>query len=276
VSTTLRRLALPVALLVVGLPAGIGAVMAMSHDEAPKEASDSFKPISQGSIPRNQRHAQARWEKVTSFTGEGPAERSFAIEDGAIQWKADWRCGSGKFRIGVGRKSEENRLLVDTRCPDAGEEISSGDGPGRLQLSASTTWRVALSQQVDTALEEQPLPGMTRASLLARGRFHPIQKKGEGMVSLYRLESGRLALRYEDFYTSPSPGLELWLSRAEEPRSTLDARRASYVKAGTPRSTYGSYNQLLPRGVDAAKIESIVIWCPAVTIAFSGASLTAT
>lgn len=274
-STTLRRLALPLALLVVGLPVGIGAVMAMGHDEAPREASDSFKPISQGSIPRSQRNAQARWENVTSLTGSGPSEKSFAIEDGAIQWKADWRCSSGKLRIGVGRKPGEAKPLVDTSCPDAGAEISSGDGPGTLRMSASAPWRVAVSQQVDTALEEPPLGGMTRAAVLARGRFHPIQKQGEGMVSLYRLPSGRLALRYEDFYTSPSPGLELWLSEAKEPRSTLDARRASYVNAGTPRSTYGSYNQLLPRGVDADQIDSIVIWCPAVTIAFSAAALNA-
>lgn len=274
-STTLRRLALPLALLVVGLPVGIGAVMAMGNDEAPREASDSFKPISQGSIPRGQRNAQARWETVSSFIGAGAAEEPFAIEDGAIQWKADWTCSSGKLRMSVGRTSGEDRALVDTSCPDAGAEISSGDGSGTLRVSASAPWRVAVAQQVDTALEEPPLPGMTRAALLARGHFHPIQKQGEGMVALYRLESGRLALRYEDFYTSPSPGLELWLSEATDPRSTLGARRASHVNAGTPRSTYGSYNQLLPHGVDADQIDSIVIWCPAVTIAFSAASLTA-
>jgi len=269
----MRRLALPLALLVVGLPIGIGAVMAMGPEEAPQEASESFMPISQGSIPRDQRTAQARWEEVSTFTGAGPAEKSFTIAKGAVQWKADWMCSSDKFRMSAGRRSEESKLLVDTSCPDFGAESSTGDGPGELQVTASARWRVVVSQQVDTELEEAPLAGMTEASLLARGRFHPVQKQGEGSVSLYELEDGRLALRYEDFYTSPSPGLELWLSRAKNPDSTLDARDAPYENAGTPRSTFGSYNQLLPRGIGADEIDSLVIWCPAVEIAFSAASL---
>ncbi|MDQ3435467.1 MAG: DM13 domain-containing protein [Actinomycetota bacterium] len=273
-STTIRRLALPLALLVVGLPVGIGAVVAMGSGEPPQEASDSFRPISRGSIPRDERHAQARWDKVSTFTGAGAAEKSFAIAEGANQWKADWRCSSGKLRMSVGRKSEATRVLVDTSCPDFGAESSTGDGPGRLQVTASAPWRVVIEQEVDTALEEPPLAGMTKASLLTRGRFHPIQKQGEGTMSLYRLGGGRLALRFEDFYTSPSPGLELWLSRAKNPNSTLDARDAPYVNAGKPRSTFGSYNQLLPREIGADEIDSIVIWCPAVQIAFSAAPLT--
>lgn len=256
VSTALRRLALPLAILSVGLPVGIGAVMAMRPSEAPQEASES-----------------GRWEQVRTFTGVGAAERSFAIAEGAIQWKAEWTCSSGNFRMSVGRDSSDDKLVADTSCPDAGTETSTGEGSGRLQVSASGPWRVVISQQVDTALEEPPLPGMTKASLLARGSFHPIQRNGEGRVSLHRLPNGRLALRYEDFYTSPSPGPELWLSRATNPQSTLDAREAPYTIAGTPRSTFGSYNQLLPRGVRAEELGSIVVWCPAVSIAFSAAPL---
>jgi hypothetical protein len=210
---------------------------------------------------------------VETFRGDGAGEEAFSIDDGSVQWQANWECRSGKMRMVVEPGSGERKTLADTTCPDVGSERSTGDGSGKLRVSASGPWQVAVRQQVDTALEEPPLPGMTRDALLARGRFHPIQKKGEGSVSLYRLANGRLALRYEDFYTSPSPGLELWLSEADDPRSTLDARRASYVDAGTPRSTYGSYNQVLPRSADPDKIDSIVIWCPAVTIAFSAAEL---
>lgn len=264
---------MPLVLLVVGLPVGIGAVMALGDDEAPTEASDSFRPVSQGSIPRNERHSQPRWQQVASFTGAGPAEKSFAIADGAIQWKADWKCSSGKLRLSAVRRSEESKVLVDSSCPDAGAEISTGDGPGRLQVIASAPWRVVVAQQIDTALEEPPLVGMTRASLLARGRVRPIQKKGEGTVSLYRVRGGRLALRLEDLYTSPSTGLELWVSEAKNPDSTLDARDAPYVNVGAPRSTFGSYNQMLPPQIRADQVDSIVIWCPAVQIAFSAASL---
>jgi len=273
VSTTLRKLAPPLALLVVGLPVGIGAVIAMGNDEAPKEASESFQRISQGSIPRDERHSQARWEKVTSFSGTEPVEKSIAIADGALQWKAGWKCSSGRLRMSVGRRAGADKALVDSSCPDAGEEISTGDGPGRLQVDGSAPWKVVVAQQIDTALEEPALAGMTRASLLARGRVHRIQKQGEGTVSLHRLPGGRLALRFEDFYTSPSQGLELWLSEAKDPDSTLDARDAPHVNVGSPRSTLGSYNHLLPRRIRADQVDSIVIWCPAVQIAFSAAPL---
>jgi hypothetical protein len=152
-------------------------------------------------------------------------------------------------------------------------EASTGTGPADLQVSASAAWRILVRQQVDTALQEPALRGMTAASLLARGRFHGIQKHGEGTVSLYRLASGRLALRFENFYTSPSPGLRVWLSRAPNVRSTLEARRAKYADTGVIRSTLGSYNQMLPASVRADEVHSVVIWCPTVLIAFAAAPL---
>ena len=273
---TARKLALPVAFLAVGLPVGVAAVMAMGEDaeEAERGADKAaFKSISTSASDRDARRAEARWEHVASFTGAGPAKESFDIADGAIQWRADWRCRAGRLRLSLGRGSQDGKVVADSDCPDTGSELSLGHGLGNVRVSASGRWEVAVRQQVDTALEERPLAGMTETTLISRGRFHPIQKKGEGTVSLYRLPGGRLALRYEDFYTTPSPGLELWLSSDADPRSTLDARRASHVNAGGMRSTFGSFNQLLPRKVGADKVRSIVIWCPTVTIAFAAAPL---
>ena len=272
---TVRGLVLPVAFLAVGLPVGIGAVMAMGDEEAAEKASDkaAFKSISTTASGRDDRRAEARWEEVATFHGAGAAAESFDIARGAIQWRTNWRCRSGRLQLNVGRESQEGKAVVDTSCPDAGTQSALGHGRGSVRVNASGDWRVVVKQQVDRALEEPPLRGMTDARLISRGRFRPIQKKGEGTVSLYRLPSGRLALRYENFYTSPSPGLELWLSRARNPDSTLDARRAEHIDAGGVRSTFGSYNQMLPREVSAGDIDSIVIWCPTVTIAFAAAPL---
>lgn len=272
---TVRKLAFPIAFLAVGLPVGIWAVMAMGDPEAAEKASDkaAFRSVSTTALRGDDLRAEARWDKVTSLTGAGSAERSFHIARRAIQWRANWSCKSGKLRLSAGRGSQDGKLLADTSCPDAGTEILVGHGPARVQVRASDRWRVTVKEQVDTALEEPPLAGMTDASRLSRGHFHRIQKRGEGTVSLHRLPSGRLALRYEKFYTAPSPGLELWLSSARNPKSTLDARRAPHVNAGALRSTYGSYNQLLPRGIGADRFDSIVVWCPTVQIAFSAAPL---
>lgn len=275
-NNTARRLALPVAFLAVGLPAGIGAVIAMREDpDEAQKASDkaAFKSISTTASRPEERRAEARWERVTSVQGKDSASRSFEISRRAIQWRADWRCRSGNLALRVGRSSQQSKVATASSCPDAGRETALGHGDGTLEVSASGPWRVVVSQQVDTALVEAPLAAMTAATRIARGRFRPIQKKGEGTVSLHRLPSGRLALRYERFYSSPSPGLEVWLSEARDPRSTLASRRARHVNVGRIRSTLGSYNQVLPRSVRADRVRSVIIWCPTVQIAFAAAPL---
>jgi hypothetical protein len=114
---------------------------------------------------------------------------------------------------------------------------------------------------------------MSPGALLASGRFHSIQNHGEGTVSLYRLPTGRLALRFDKLYVSASPGLRVWLTTSGKINSTLDARQAHHTDAGTLRSTLGSFNQMLPASVSAANVHAVVIWCPTVLIAFAAAPL---
>lgn len=275
-NAALRTLVIPLAFLAIALPAGIGVVMAMGDRDDPTDEESAFTPISRGGTQRVERHAQPRWEQVASFAGNGSAERSFAIAPRAIQWRARWTCTSGTLRMAVGRPAQDTRTLATSSCPDVGVETSVGRGDGRLQVDATGAWQVRVQQQIDTALEEAPLEGMSDASRLLRGRFHDVQKHGEGTVSLHRLPSGRLALRFEDFYTSASPGLKVWLSRERDVKSTLEARQAKYRDVGVVRSTLGSYNQMLPADVDASEVHSIVIWCPTVLIAFSAAPLRTT
>jgi hypothetical protein len=269
-----RKFAIPIVFLAVGLPVGIWAVMAMGDPEEAEKKADkaAFRSVSITATRKDDLRAEARWERVTSFAGSRPAEKSFAIAKGAIQWRANWLCRSGRMQLSIGAASEDRKKVADRNCPDTGKEVHTGDGRGTVDVKASGAWRVSVEQQVDTALEEPPLKGMTKQNLLARGRFYRIQKRGEGSISLFRMPNGRLALRYKNFYTAPSPGLEVWLSAATKPKSTLDSRRAQHVNAGGMRSTYGSYNQMLPATVNANEIRSVIIWCPTVQIAFGAAS----
>jgi hypothetical protein len=272
VKAALRKAALPVAFLAIGLPAGIGVVMAMGdHDKTP-ESTSPFTSIS-GKQGRFARHAEPRWERVTTFAGSAMADRSFAIAAGAIQWRADWSCRAGQFQMAVGEASRDARLVASDSCPDVGTQSSTGTGSGRLRVSASGPWQVVVRQQVDTALNEPPLAGMSDATRLSSGRFHRIQNDGSGVVELHRLPNGRLALRFENFYTSASPGLRVWLSRTRNVKSTLQARQSKHADAGALRSTLGTYNQMLPRGTMADRFHTIVIWCPTVLIAFTAAPL---
>jgi hypothetical protein len=272
VRTSLRKLVVPVVFLAITLPIGIWAVMAMGDHESTSPDESAFTAVASGGHVRVVRHAEPRWERVTSFTGAAAATRSFAVAREAVQWKADWSCRGGAFAMTVDGPSKPMAVRTTT-CPDVGTQTSTGAGGQTLHVSASGPWAVQVSQQVDTALVQQRLPGMTAASLVGRGRFHSIQNHGEGTVAVHKLPSGRLALRFENFYVSASPGLRIWLSSARNVESTLQARQAHHIDAGALRSTLGSYNQMLPASVRAGDFHTVVIWCPTVLIAFAAAPL---
>lgn len=267
--STIRRLALPIALLVVGLPAGLAAVTALGD---PPPDKSPFIPID-GTARAKIRTAEARWEPVSTITGTGSTEASFEIAAGASQWKATMDCDAGRMSVVDDVAGADGGMLAETTCPHSDVKTRTEPGAHRLRVDATGPWRIVVEQQVHTALMRAPLAGMTPDTLVARGRMRSIQRRSVGTIALYRLPSGRLALRFEGFYTTGSPGLEVWLSQARDPDSTLDARDAPHVNAGPLRSTLGSYNQLLPAEVTPAQIKSVVIWCPAVTIAFGAATL---
>jgi hypothetical protein len=269
----LRKLLLPFVFLAVALPVGIGAVMAMGEHKPAADDESAFKAIAPGAHPQFARHAEPRWEPVSRFAGTGAATKTFAIAAHAVQWKADWSCRSGAFGLIVDEATKKPSAVQTSTCPDVGTQSSTGDGRGMLQVSATGPWKVDVSQQVDTALQESRAAGMSASALLGRGSFHSIQNHGEGSVSVYRRPSGRLALRFENFYTSASPGLRIWLSQARNVKSTLEARQAHHIDAGALRSTLGNYNQMLPASVRAGDFHTVVIWCPTVLIAFAAAPL---
>ena len=267
--SAVRRFALPLALLVFGLPAGLMVVMAIGK---PPPDKDPFIPIG-ARTSGQERTAQPRWEPVSTITGTGTTDASFQIAAGAAQWKASMTCDTGRMRVVDVAATGPGEEMADTACPHRGVKTRSDSGVHKLHISASGPWRIVVEQQVHTALVRRPLRGMSAATRVASGRMRTIQRRTEGRVDLYRLPGGRLALRFEDFYTTGSPGLEVWLSRAADPKSTLDARDAPHFNAGQLRSTLGTYNQVLPPEVTAAEIRSIVIWCPTVTIAFGAANM---
>ena len=274
-SALLRRLALPLAFLLIALPVGVGAVTMMGDPKPESELEDSaFQKVDTDARVRRQLRAEPRWEQVAVLTGTGPMTRTVPIGADAIQWRAEWSCRSGAFSMTVGREGAPGQNVATSTCPDVGVESTSGSATAALKVAATGPWRVVVRRQVDTALEEPPMAGMTVATVLARGRFHSIQNRAMGSVEVYGLASGRLALRYEDFYTSASPGLRVWLTGAPNIKTTLQARQAKHIDVGVLRSTLGSYNQVLPATIRVDQFRSIVIWCPTVLIAFGAAPLT--
>jgi hypothetical protein len=216
------------------------------------------------------RKAAPRWEPLARLEGSGPATRSFTVARGAIQWRLRWRCERGSLALSAG-----TRTLARASCPRSGAR--SDVRPGRVSLGVDTpgAWRVVVEQQVDTALHEPPLAAMRAdaARVLGRGRFYDIERFGRGEAVLYRLASGRLALRLAGFVTSANVDLHVWLSRATRPRTTVQADRAQHDDVALLKSTLGDQNYVLPAGTTVADVRSVVIWCEPVQIAYTAATL---
>lgn len=216
--------------------------------------------------------AHPRWEHLTTLSGSGPATEALAVDPDAIQWRARWTCQSGHLSVSV---PDSDPALVDAACPGEGDAYGIDTGEVRLEVDAAGAWQLEVEQQVETPLREPPLDAMNApgAQVLARGSFHGIERHGEGSALLYRLDDGRLALRFEDFGTVATDGIAVWVSAVADPATSREVFEHPYVELGPIKATAGEQNYLLPPDLDADQALSVVIWCVPQRIAFAAAPL---
>ncbi|MGI8946135.1 MAG: DM13 domain-containing protein [Thermoleophilaceae bacterium] len=265
----MRRALAILALAPAALMLGCGS----SSDDG--ERADPFQKVDP-QVTKVGARAAPRWEPLATVSGSGSKQRTVEISERAIQWRARWRCmGKGRLSLSVDPRPRSAPERPGGRCPGKGEDEWIQTGRQTLKVEATGRWRVVIEQQVDTALREPPLKAMRspKAKVLSSGRFYEIERRGRGKVSLYRLPSGRLALRMDNLNTSSNTDLFVWLSEAARPRNTKAAVRAPHVEIAALKSTLGSQNYLLPRSFDAEKARSVVIWCEPIRIAYTAAPL---
>jgi len=217
--------------------------------------------------------SQPWWQSVSSFQGAGTERtRAFTIRGDAIQWRVKGSCQTGRLVV---RTSATSAPLIDTACPGPRTKEATQKVRGGLYVTATGPWKLAVEQQVDVPLIEPPLPAMSApgAKKVATGGFYRIDQVGKGRVTIYRLASGRYALRLAGFYVTPNVELEIRLSPLRAPRSTRQYTSAPAALAAPLDVTAGSMNFVLPRGVDPTRYRSVVIWCPLITSAYAAATL---
>ncbi len=259
---------------------GLVAVLAGCGGDG-EEKSGPFEPLK--GVPKPTRdeaagtdRAAPRWEKVATLSGSGPATRPFTVARRAIQWRARYRCKTGKLELSTIVPAGP-RALTKAACPRQGTSSTGyGTGPLKLGVKTSGAWEVTIDQQVDTPLHEPPLPALRSKGTrqLASGRFYRVERAGRGKATLYRLPKGRLALRLDGgFATAGNTDLFVWLSTAAKPRNTVQAGKAKHRVLAPLKSTLGDQNYLLPKKLKPKSIRSIVIWCQPVQIAYTVAAL---
>ena len=218
--------------------------------------------------------AAARWETVVTLTGSGPTRtQAFTILAGAIQWRARFSCEGGALRVTTDPPPRRPAAVVDASCPTQGEGFSIVIGAVSLVVEATSAWRLIIDQQVDTPLDEPPLPAMATAPVLGQGPFYDIEKDSKGTARLFRLPDGTHALRMENFEVNQNTDLFVWLDTAVAPKTSRDAQSAEYWVLGNLKSTVGNQNYLIPADVPINRVNSIVIWCDPVAIAYAAAAL---
>jgi hypothetical protein len=164
-------------------------------------------------------------------------------------------------------------LLAEPECPGSGFGFSIDPGRQSLEIAGDGSWVVTVDQQLNTAIAEQPLPGMTEDSVLAEGDFYDIDQSGTGKARLYRLPDRRLALRFEPFSVTSNSDLFVWISRNEEPTTSEEAFNSEHVQIASLKSTGGAQNYVLPADLAEDEVGSVVIWCEPIQVAYAAARL---
>lgn len=261
-------------------PFGVAAACALAlstaacgTDEKQRQAADPFTAVEQRAKSAEEAakgRSAPRWEEVRTLDGKGAAERRIRIDDGAVQWRARWRCEGSTFALGAG----EQRLGSGS-CPGRKQVDGRGRGAIVLRVAAEGRWRVIVEQQVTTPLTEAPLPALAKKStrVVRRGRFRAIERRGAGKAVVHRLASGRLVLRLSDFSTAANTDLAVWVSTVRAPRTTTAVLDGPHRKVADLKATLGDQNYVLPRDISLAGARSIVIWCEPVRIAYTAATL---
>jgi hypothetical protein len=219
--------------------------------------------------------AAPRWEQIRVVTGNAPADIGpFTIGEDVIQWRAKWDCETGRIAINTTPAPPRPGPLVAEECPGTGEGFSRVTGDVTLSVDASGPWKVTVERQVDSPLDEPPLPEMAGAPVLARGDFYNMDKTGKGAVVLYQLPDGRRAIRFEPgFEVFNDPDLVVWLSEAPAPKTSKEVNDSPHVEIAALKSTRGSQNYIVPDNLPIQRIGSVALYCVPVPSIYIAAAL---
>ncbi len=152
------------------------------------------------------------------------------------------------------------------------------------QAQEPPAMKTAMANQVPTKVNEtvaglQTDPNQAPSSpsdspvLLAQGDFYNVVHEGKGKAEIFRLPTGKMILRLDDFQVLNGPELHVYLvpTLKVEPTIGTDAPAGS-ADLGKLKGNQGSQNYDIPSSVDLARIRSVVIWCQPFRVPFIAAT----
>ena len=174
-------------------------------------------------------------------------------------------------------------LFIDRTIDEAPPTATATVIPTREAVDAlSSGEQAALMDQVMAAMADRPdktmnqrMPSDPEPRVIRQGNFVNADSvhRGQGDALIYRLHDGSHLLRLENFRVTNGPALVVYLAGHPEPQRAADVKQA-FHSLGKLKGNVGGQNYPIPRGVDIAGYNSVVIWCELFDVVFSPAALT--
>ena len=120
-------------------------------------------------------------------------------------------------------------------------------------------------------------PSAATATVLETGQFRDgdAVHRGSGTATLLQ-DADQLILRFEEgFESTNGPDLFVLVTPAADIADSDALEAAGWENLGELKGNIGSQNYVLPAGLTAADVGSVVIWCRAFDVVFSVAPLVA-
>ena len=127
----------------------------------------------------------------------------------------------------------------------------------------------------DTMMDEPvPVSEPQTAVALLGGQFGGTDDfhRGSGAATIYRLPSGHLSLRLEEFRVINGPDLHVILSKHPAPKNREQVGE-DYVDLGRLKGNIGNQNYRIPSDLDISAYGSVVIYCVPFHVVFATATL---
>jgi hypothetical protein len=141
---------------------------------------------------------------------------------------------------------------------DVLSKLSKQSGP------IAATAYTAMLTEVPAPTAEQPTPVLPDAQTIRTASFADLDavRLAKGDVALYRSADGSLLLRFDNFVVTNAPGLEVYLSGNEAPKTgiELDIVGASRFPVGPLKGTRGNQQFSIPKDLQLARYKSVVIY----------------
>ncbi len=121
----------------------------------------------------------------------------------------------------------------------------------------------------------EQMPGDRPPQVLRQGFFGDVDRihKGTGKATIYRLATGEVVLRFEDFRVTNGPDLRVLLASHSAPKTREDLESANYVEIAGLKGNLGNQNYAIPMDIDTSDYSSVVIYCRPFHVVFSVATL---